>query len=122
MSGEQEATEAPDPTLETLTVSDATLSPAFDGETLAYTATVGADTATVTVSGTPTDDDAAVAYTPSTDADSGHTGHQVAVAVGDTVATVTVTAADDRTTRTYRVVVKRRPKQTSRIRPRPLPR
>ena len=72
--GEQQATEAPDPTLETLTVSDATLSPAFDAETLAYTATVGADTATVTVSGTPTDDDAAVAYTPSTDADSGQRG------------------------------------------------
>ncbi len=107
VSGEQEATEAPDPTLDALTVSDATLSPAFDAETLTYTATVGADTATVTVSGTPTDDDAAVAYTPSTDADSGQTGHQVAVAVGDTVATVTVTAADERTTRTYRVVVKR---------------
>ena len=94
VSGEQEATEAPDPTLEALTVSDATLSPAFDAQTLTYTATVGADTATVTVAGTPTDDDAAVAYTPSTDADSGQTGHQVAVAVGDTVATVTVTAAD----------------------------
>ena len=107
VSGEQEATEAPDPTLEALTVSDATLSPAFDAETLTYTATVEADTATVTVSGTPTDDAAAVAYTPSTDADSGQTGHQVAVAVGDTVATVTVTAADDRTTRAYRVVVKR---------------
>ena len=107
VSGQQEATEAPDPTLETLRVSDATLSPAFDAETLAYTATVGADTATVTVSGTPTDAAAAVAYTPSTDDDSGQTGHQVAVAVGDTVATVTVTAADDRTTRTYRVVVKR---------------
>ena len=107
VSGQQEATKAPDPTLETLTVSDATLSPAFDAETLAYTATVGADTSTVTVSGTPNDDDAAVAYTPSTDADSGQTGHQVAVAVGDTVATVTVTAADNRTTRAYRVVVKR---------------
>ena len=79
VSGQQEATEAPDPTLETLTVSDATLSPAFDAETLAYTATVGADTSTVTVSGTPNDDDAAVAYTPSTDADSGQRGHQVAV-------------------------------------------
>ena len=107
VSGQQEATEAPDPTLEALTVSDATLSPAFDAQTLTYTATVGADTATVTVSGTPTDDDAAVAYTPSTDADSGQTGHQVAVAVGDTVATVTVTATDGRTTRAYRVVVKR---------------
>ena len=107
VSGQQEATEAPDPTLEALTVSDATLSPAFDAQTLTYTATVRADTATVTVSGTPTDDDAAVAYTPSTDADSGQTGHQVAVAVGDTVATVTVTATDGRTTRAYRVVVKR---------------
>ena len=107
MSGEQEAADAPDPTLEALTVSDATLSPAFDAGTLTYTATVDTDTATVTVSGTPTDDDAAVAYTPSTDADSGQTGHQVTVAVGDTVSTVTVTATDERTTRAYRVVVKR---------------
>ena len=105
--GEQEAVDAPDPTLKTLTVSDATLSPAFDADTVAYTATVAAATERVTLSGTLNDDDASLAYTPSTDADSSTAGHQVDVAVGDTTATVTVTATDGETTRAYRVVVKR---------------
>ena len=47
VEGHQEATEAPDPPLKALTVSDATLSPAFDPEKVAYTATVGADTTTL---------------------------------------------------------------------------
>ena len=105
--GEQEAVDAPDPTLKTLTVSDTTLSPAFDADTVAYTATVAAATEQVTLSGTLNDDDASLAYTPSTDADSSTAGHQVDVAVGDTTATVTVTATDGETTRAYRVVVKR---------------
>ena len=105
--GEQEAVEAPDPTLQALTVSDATLSPAFEADTVAYTATVAAATERVTLSGTLNDDDASLAYTPSTDADSSTDGHQVDVAVGDTTATVTVTAADGETTRAYQVVVKR---------------
>ena len=105
--GKQEAVEAPDPTLKTLTVSDATLSPAFDAETVAYTATVAAATERVTLSGTLNDDNASLAYTPSTDADSSTAGQQVDVAVGDTTTTVTVTAADGETTRAYRVVVKR---------------
>ena len=105
--GEQEAVEAPDPTLKALTVSEATLSPQFAADTVAYTATVTAATERVTVSGTLNDDDAALAYTPSTDADSSTAGHQVDVAVGDTTATVTVTAADGQTTRAYRVVIKR---------------
>ena len=105
--GEQEAVEAPDPTLKTLTISEATLSPTFDADTVAYTATVAAATERVTLSGTLNDDDASLAYTPSTDADSSTAGHQVDVAVGDTTATVTVTAADGETTRAYRVVVKR---------------
>ena len=107
VSGSKDAVEAPDPTLKALTVSDATLSPAFDADTVTYTATVAAATERVTLSGTLNDDDASLAYTPSTDADSSTAGHQVEVAVGDTTATVTVTAADGETTRAYRVVVKR---------------
>ena len=107
VSGSKDAVEAPDPTLKALTVSDATLSPAFDADTVAYTATVATATARVTLSGTLNDDNASLAYTPSTDADSSTAGHQVDVAVGDTTATVTVTAADGETTRAYRVVVKR---------------
>ena len=105
--GEREATEAPDPTLKSLTISDVTLSPAFDPEKVAYTATVDAETTSVTLAATANDDDAAVAYDPATDADGDAAGHQIAVAVGETVATVTVTAADGETTRAYRVVVTR---------------
>ena len=107
MRGEREAIEAPDPTLKTLTVSDATLSPTFNADTVTNTATVAAATERVTLAGTLNDDDASLAYMPSTDADSSTDGHQVDVAAGDTTATITVTAADGETTRAYRVVVKR---------------
>ena len=107
VSGAKEAVEAPDPRLKALTVSEATLSPAFDADTVAYTAMVAAATERVTLSGTLNDDDASLAYTPSTDADSSTAGHQVDVAVGETTATITVTADDGETTRAYRVVVKR---------------
>ena len=105
--GEQEAVEAPDPTLKALTVSDATFSPAFrPGHGDLHGHGCGRHRA-VTISGTLNDDDASLAYTPSADADSSTAGHQVDVAVGDTTATITVTAADGQTTRVYRVVVKR---------------
>ena len=42
-----------------------------------------------------------------TDADTGVTGHQVAVAVGDTIIQVKVTAQNTTTTQTYTVTVNR---------------
>ena len=103
------ATPAPDPTLKSLAVSDAAVSPAFDSGTLFYTAVVDSATASITVSAESNDDDAEVAFAPSQDADSGQAGHQVAVPVGETLTTVTVTAADGHTQRAYRVLVKRPP-------------
>ena len=102
-------TPAPDPTLKSLAVSDAAVSPAFDAGTLLYTAVVDSATASVTVSAESNDGDAEVAIVPSEDADSEQAGHQVAVPVGETLATVTVTAADGETQRAYRVLVKRWP-------------
>ena len=98
-----------DATLASLTVDGATLSPAFDAGTLLYTAVVDSATASVTVSAESNDDDAGVAFVPSEDADAEQAGHQVAVPVGETLATVTVTAADGQTQRAYRVIVKRWP-------------
>ena len=55
------------------------------------------------------DGHAGVAFAPSEDADAEQAGHQVAAPVGETLVTVTVTAADGRTQRAYRVVVTRWP-------------
>ena len=98
-----------DATLKSLAVSDAAVSPAFDSGTMFYTAVVDSATASVTVSAESNDDDAEVAFVPSEDADSGQAGHQVAVPVGETLVTMTVTAADGQTEREYRVLVKRPP-------------
>ena len=100
--GETAGAAAPDATLQSLAVSDAQLSPAFDAETLLYTATVDSGTASVTLSAAANDDDAGVAFGPSEDADRDEAGHQAAVPYGKTV-----TATDGSTQRTYRVVAKR---------------
>ena len=100
---------APDPTLKSLVISDVAVSPVFDAGTLLYTAVVDSATASVTVSAESNDGDAEVVIVPSEDADSEQEGHQVAVPVGETLATVTVTAADGETQRAYRVIVKRWP-------------
>ena len=98
-----------DATLKSLAVSDAAVSPAFDSGTMFYTAVVDSATASVTVSAESNDDDAQLAFVPSEDADSEQAGHQVAVPVGEILATVTVTAPDGQTQRAYRVNVKRPP-------------
>ena len=58
-----------DATLASLTVSGATLSPAFDAGVLVYRADVGADTEAVTLSATTADGGATVSYVPAEDAD-----------------------------------------------------
>ena len=98
-----------DATLASLTVAGATLSPAFDTGVLVYRAAVDAETERVTVAASATDDGAVVTYGPAVDADPALADHQVAAPVGETLATVTVTAADGQTQRAYRVVVKRWP-------------
>ena len=94
-----------DAALASLTVEGATLSPDFDAAVLVYRAAVDAETVTVTASAN--DGGAAVTYGPAADADSALVDHQVAVPEGETLVTVTVTAADGNTVRRYRVVVAR---------------
>ena len=96
-----------DATLASLAVSGADLSPAFDAGVLVYRANVGADTEAVTLSATTADDGATVSYGPAEDTDAQTASHQVATPAGETLAEVTVTAADGQTVRTYRVVVVR---------------
>ena len=107
VQGEREASASADAALGSLTVSDAALSPAFDADTLSYTAVVNTGAETVTVSAAPRDGDAAVAFEPAGDADLEQEGHQVAVPHGETLITATVTAADGETQRAYRVVAQR---------------
>ena len=105
-----------DATLSDLVVNDGnmdlTLMPGFASSTIAYMASVGTAVTEVTVTPTPNDSGATIEYLDASDmtlddADTGVTGHQVAVAVGDTVIKVKVTAADGNTTQTYTVTVKR---------------
>ena len=105
--GEVAATAPPDPTLKALAVSGATLSPAFDAATTLYTAIVDSATTSATLTATPNDDDATVAFGPAEDADSEAANHQVTVGEGDTLTTVTVTPPGGDVTRTYRVIIKR---------------
>ena len=98
-----------DATLASLAVEGATLSPAFDAGGLVYRAAVDAGVETVTVAASTADGGASVAYGPAADGDTELADHQVAAAEGETLVAVTVTAADGKTVRSYRVVVVRAP-------------
>ena len=95
-----------DATLNALSLSGITLSPSFAADTLTYTASVGNDVTSTTVTATANDDGATVAIVPA-DADDTADGHQVTLGVGDTAVAVTVTAEDETTTQTYAVTVTR---------------
>ena len=94
-----------DATLSTLAVEDATLAPGFDSGVAVYRASVDSEKASVTVTAQANDSDATVVIGSGSDADPDREGHQVAVPIRDTVLTVTVTAADEKTQREYRVVL-----------------
>ena len=96
-----------DATLASLTVEGARLSPAFDAGVAVYRAEVDAGVETVTVAATANDGGATVAYGPADDTDTALADHQVAVPEGETLVEVTVTAADWKTVRSYRVVAAR---------------
>ena len=101
--------------LSALSVSAGTLSPGFAANVHSYAAMVGNGVGTITVTATPIDDDAAVAYLDEngaalTDADTGATGQQVALSAGANTIKVQVTAAgSSSTTLTYTLVVTRAP-------------
>ena len=69
------------PTLDSLTLTDTTLSPAFAAGTTAYTAEVASDVATVTV--TPSAPEGTTFIVTPADADADTDGHQVALAEPD---------------------------------------
>ena len=94
-----------DATLSALAVEDATLAPGFDSGVAVYSASVDSEKASVTVTAQANDSDATVVIGPGSDADPDREGHQEAVPIRETVVTVTVTAADERTQREYRVVL-----------------
>ena len=107
--GEVKAKPAPDPTLKTLTISGATLSTAFDAETVLYKATVSASADKVTLTAVTNDTGAAVKFDPAQDADSTQDNHQVAVPVGQSLASITITTPDGEAKRTYRIIFTRPP-------------
>ena len=93
-----------DASLSGLTLSGVTLEPAFAAATLGYTASVGNEVAETTVTATATKADAQVEITP-LDADEEVNGHQVRLAVGETV--IKVVVSDGETRSTYSVTVTR---------------
>ena len=105
-----------DATLKALVVndgnSDLTLTPTFAPGATSYTAMVANDVDEVTVTATKNRTGASIEYLDASDmmlddADTSVDGHQVPVAVGDTVIQVKVTAQDSVATQTYKVTVKR---------------
>ena len=105
-----------DATLRALAVSDGgtavPLTPVFDPATAVYRAPVTNAAATVTVTVTPNDEDAEVAFldehgAPLPDADRNTPGHQVTLEVGDNTIRVRITARDSATTATYTVTITR---------------
>ena len=98
-----------DATLSALTISDGTLTPAFDSSTTAYTAAVANSVASVTVTPTVNESNAAVAVNGAA-VDSGTASQAISLTVGQsTDVTVVVTAQDGVTTRTYTIGVTRAP-------------
>ena len=108
MTAQAQSTDA---TLSDLTLSDGTLNPAFAPATLIYTAAVAESVSQITVTPTPNDSNATVAYLDGSDSalTDAHTdtGFQVALNVGANTIKVKVTAEDTTTTRTYTVEVTR---------------
>ena len=95
-----------DASLRWLSLSGATVSPAFSSGTVAYTASVGHAVTETTVTATARDENARVEVTPE-DADDQTLGDQMALAVGETTVAIEVTAQDGKTTQSYTVTVTR---------------
>ncbi|MEL7719561.1 cadherin-like beta sandwich domain-containing protein [Citromicrobium bathyomarinum] len=102
-----------DSRLSALSVSDGTLSPAFDPAQLGYTVTLGSDVETITFTPTVSDAGATVTVAGSAVA-SGSESAPVAIPVGTTPIAVVVTAADG-TSQAYTVVVTRAASSDARL-------
>ena len=102
--------DATDATLSALSVSGATLSPAFAAATTLYQATVANSVSQVTITETKSEGTATVEYLDDsdatlTDADTMTAGLQHSLSVGSNIVKVKVTAPDTTTTETYTVNV-----------------
>ena len=110
LSGVFQVFGATDATLRDLVLTDANahtvaLSDSFEPTITSYTADVDNAVDTITVTPTVSHSGAKVSYPDTTDASEMDDGHQVALTSGENVITVTVTAEDGVTTRTYTVTV-----------------
>ena len=104
--------DATDATLSALSVSGATLSPAFAAATTSYQAVVANTVSQVTITETTSEPTATVEYLDNsdatlTDADTMTAGLQVNLSVGSNIVKVKVTAPDTTTTQTYTVNIVR---------------
>ena len=107
------AVDATDATLSALSVSGATLSPAFDAATSHYGAKVANSVTQVTVTHMTNEPTATVAHTDAgnnarTDADGTTPGFQLALSPGDQTIKVRVTAPDGITDQDYSITIVRR--------------
>ncbi len=93
--------------LSNLTISAGELDQVFQSSQLDYTATVGFLATTTTVTPTTADDNATVTVN-GIPVESGTASEKIPLAVGDTLITVGVTAADGNTTQTYTITVRRK--------------
>ena len=103
-----------DATLSALSVSGATLSPAFGAATTSYSAVVENSVTQVTITATKSESTATIEYLDDsdatlTDADTMTAGLQRNLSVGSNIVKVKVTAPDTTTTETYTVNVVRAP-------------
>ena len=101
-----------DATLNSLSVSGATLNPAFAAEQTSYSAVVGNSVPSVSVTTTTSNVEATVSYFDGSDIaladlDANADDHQVSLSQGENTIKVKVTSADSLTTETYTVVVTR---------------
>ena len=104
--------DATDATLSALSVSGATLSPAFDAAQAIYKAVVANAVTQSTITATTSESTATIEYLDEsdntlTDADTMTAGLQVNLSVGSTIVKVKVTAPDTTTTETYSVFIVR---------------
>jgi gliding motility-associated-like protein len=94
--------------LSALKISAGTLTPAFSGTTISYTANVGNAVASITV--TPTAADATATVTVNgTAVTSGTSSSAIPLMVGSNIIAMVVTAQDGTTTKTYSVTITRAP-------------
>jgi len=94
-------TASSDATLSALTVTGATLTPAFSSATEQYRAVVPYSVTAATVTPTPSDSGATVAFSPSVDADTNASGHQVPLGAGQNTLDIVVTAENTIDRKTY---------------------